>query len=115
MLVRDLLEKHDNRGGPGTINGTIELMSDDDSIEIDIEYNFDASAPEYEDGHLFYSGGFELNSAKVSPFTFEKKRYTKITPELVGNLDIPSKFEKKCPQKIKDYIKRGQDEAQKIH
>jgi hypothetical protein len=110
MRVRDLLENRNRyRGGSGSITKTIELASDNDSIEIDVEFLFDVKETEYEGNYVFSQGGVDLEETKIEPFTFEKKHYTEITPELVGYLNFSLKFEKKH----KALIDRAQDEEQK--
>ena len=110
MLVRDLLEiRRKPSSGRGTATHTIELSSENDSVEIDVDFEFTVEAPEYEDGYKSYPGGVDLDDASVQPFTFEKKRYTEITPELVGYIEFPAKFEKANKAKID----RAQDEEKK--
>jgi len=112
MLVKDLLEirrRNDYHGGPGSETSTIEMASDDDSIEIEVEFLFNVEETEYEGGYVFSQGGADLEETKIEPFTFEKKRYTEITPEIVGYLDFPMKFEKQH----KALIDRAQDEDKK--
>jgi hypothetical protein len=111
MLVRDLLEvrRRQARGGSGSETSTIEMASDNDSIEIEVEFMFDVDPTEYEGNYVFSQGGVDLEDTKIEPFTFEKKRYTEITPEIVGYLEFPLKFDKQH----KALIARAQDEDQK--
>jgi hypothetical protein len=106
MHVRDLLE---NLGGKGSETSTVELTSEDDSVEIEVEFMFDVEPTEYEGGYVSSQGGVDLEDTKIQPFSFEKKRYTEITPEIVGYLDFPVKFEKQN----KALIDRAQDEEKK--
>lgn len=115
MRVSDLFEARGGRGrnkpysGPGSAMNVIEMASDNDSIEIEVEFNFNVEAPEYEDGYKSYDGGASLENTKIQPFTFENKKYTTITPEIVGYLEFPLKFEKAH----KALIDRSRDEEKK--
>src|ERR1035437_2446933 len=73
MHVRDLLE---NLGGKGSETSTVELTSEDDSVEIEVEFMFDVEPTEYEGGYVSSQGGVDLEDTKIQPFSFEKKRYT---------------------------------------
>lgn len=110
MRVSDLFEaRRKPNSGRGTATHTIELSSEDDYVEVEVEFEFTVEAPEYEDGYKSYPGGVDLDDATVQSFTFEKKRYTEITPEIVGYIEFPSKFEKAH----KAEIDRAQDEEKK--
>ena len=112
MLVKDLFEaRRKPRGGSGSTTHSIDMASDDDSIEIEVKFDFDVEPPEYEDGYKVHGESITLEDTKVEPFTFEKKRYTEITPEIVGYLDFPPKFEKLPGNKA--LIARAQDEDKK--
>lgn len=91
MRVKDLFEKRSN----GMIEGTIEIMSEDESVEVDVEFYFDVEPTEYEGNYTFYQGGVNLEDAKIKPFKFQGKQHTDVTPDLVKYLALPVKLEQK--------------------
>ena len=111
MKIKDLLEVRGrgSRSGSGSEDGTIELSSDDESIEVDLTYHFNVDEAEYEGSYVAYRGGVDLEDTKVHPFTFMGKKYTKFAPELLQYIDWPRKFE----AKHKALIDRATDEEQK--
>lgn len=111
MKIKDLLEVRggSSRSGSDSEDGTIELTSDDESVEVDLTYHYDVEPTEYEGSYVFYRGGVDLAETKVHPFTFMGKKYTKFTPELLQYIDWPRKFE----TKHKALIDRATDEEQK--
>ena len=113
MRVIDLFEAPRRKkpfSGPGSKNHTIEISNfDGESAEIEVEFHYRVEAPEYEDGYKSYDGGVSLENTKILPFTFDGKKYTTITPEIVGSIDFPLKFEKAN----KALIDRAKDEKQK--
>lgn len=113
MRVQDLLEAPSRgrkpRSGRGSTTHNIEMSSEQDDVKIEVEYEFNVEPPEYEDGFKSMDGAVELEDAQITPFTFEKKRYTEITPEIVGYLEFPTKFEKLH----KALIDRAQDDEKK--
>lgn len=113
MLIRDLLEarRREQRGGKGSKSSTIEMASDNDSIEIDVEYFYNVEPGESEGGYTYAEGGIDLEDTEIQPFTFEGKHYKEITPEVVGFLEFPPNFLKDSNNKA--LVARAQDEDKK--
>lgn len=104
MKLKDLLEANN-----GSEEQTIELTSDDESVEVDVVYHFDVEPAEYEGSYMFYGGSVNLADVTVRPFTFAGKKYTKFTPDVLQYIDWPSKF--KAANKA--LVDRAADESQK--
>lgn len=92
MKVQDLLEK---RYSDGSVEIYLELSSEDDSAEVEVECEYDVEPTEYEGPYVSYQGGASITDAKIKPFDFMGKKHTDITPDLIQYLETTKAVEKK--------------------
>lgn len=68
----------------------LELASEDDFVEVEVEVKYSVEPAEYEDGYLMYGATFTPEDYKIKPFKLDDKHYVEITPELVGGIEFHS-------------------------
>lgn len=105
MSAKGLLRNNRKYGDSKTI--TVELVSENDAIDIEVEFRYKVDPSESEGGYIYYHGGANLESTQISAFTFEGKQYSEITSDLIGYLDFPTKFK----EKHLELVNRAQDET----
>lgn len=94
MKIQDLLEGR-RYSSDGTTEITLELSSENDSVEVTVECEYDIEPTEYEGSYVFWRGGASLTNTKILPFEFMGKKHTDIGPELIQYLETSKEVEKK--------------------